>query len=287
MYRSLKLTAAALAITAVLTGVTYAATRPIPEKQPQVALQNTTDVQLPGDAKALEAALQAGGPVQYKILVIDSSDGEDKTDYLDRVAEKWGLPAADTLYLVLYAKENYDIRFYMGANFRSGNVSVDEMLGMVRNLYLAKSQKGDTAGGLADLINAVNQRMGGTAAAKTAYTVPDPFGGVRQSAAGQLEIAKGLLTQYLDHYKAAAIPEADRLMAYRWDDNNINPVESTDTKIVFMIKYDVSPVAGEQSAWIAGNGQYGSNGWIVGKSQFMTVVKEGAVWKLEGLATSR
>lgn len=70
---------------------------------------------LPGDAKALEQALQAASPVKYKVLVIDSTEGED----LDRVAESWGQPKADTLLLVLFTQDNYDLRFYMGANFRA------------------------------------------------------------------------------------------------------------------------------------------------------------------------
>jgi uncharacterized membrane protein YgcG len=311
VYRSVKIAAAAVAMTAILAGVTYAATRTVPENQAEVVLQNTTESPLPGNADALSTVLKAQSPVKYKILVIDSTEGEDKTDYLDRVAEKWGVPAADTLYLVIYTKDNYDIRFYMGANFRTQGVTVDEMLALVRQQYLAgKNQKGDVSAALANLINAVNVRMSSTpapapdkapekapekapdktvgdqASPKAAYTVPDPFGGARQSAAGQLEIAKGLMTQYFEHYKTDAVPETQRITEIRWNDNDINPVESTDTKIVYAIKFDLHTVAGFQSAWMIGTGQGNADGWIVGKTQFMTAVKEGNVWRLQGFSTN-
>jgi uncharacterized membrane protein YgcG len=149
----------ALILAAIGTGTAWAALKEIPENKAQEKLQHATTGALPGDAKALEAALAAKSPVAYKILVIDSTEGEDKTAYLDRVAEKWGLPKADQLYLIIYTGSNYDIRFYMGANFRKNGVTVDEMLKLVRAQYLANSQKGLVADGLAKLIEAVNQRM--------------------------------------------------------------------------------------------------------------------------------
>lgn len=161
MNRVIRLTAALATVIACSVGVAYAAGRPVPENLPEVALQNTTEAQLPGDAEALEAALSAEGPVRYKILVIDSPEGEDPTDYLDRVAAEWGLPGPDTLYLIIYTEDNFNIRFYMGADFRAAGVDVDEMLTLVRTHYLAGKREGDVAGALADLIGAVNRRMSG------------------------------------------------------------------------------------------------------------------------------
>lgn len=309
MYRALRLSAAALAMTAVFAGVAYAAIRPVPENQPQVTLQNTTEAQLPGDGAALEEALKQSSPVQYKILVIDSTDEEDKTDYLDRVAEKWGLPGPDMLYLVIYTKENYDIRFYMGASFRTAGVTVDEMLGLVRTHYLAQKRDGDVSGALAELIAAVNHRMSqpASAAARTdstsavapststgqpivspSYTVLNSFAAEgRRTAVEELELAKGLLTPYFADLKAAALPDNQRLLDYRWDEAQIHTLEADEARIVYAITYDVLPVAGADSVWAARGGETGTDGWIVGIEQYMTVVKEGDLWRLDGFSTER
>ncbi len=159
MMRTVKTLLIVAAIALVFAGVAVAANRPVPENQAQAPVQNTLKSELPGDNSSLEKALLVESTVKYKILVIDSTDGEDKTAYLDRVAESWGQPKADTLLLVVFTQDNYDLRFFMGANFRTQNVSVDEMLKLVRGSYFAKSQKGNVAGGLADLITAVNARM--------------------------------------------------------------------------------------------------------------------------------
>ncbi|HLN62935.1 MAG TPA: hypothetical protein VK464_15440 [Symbiobacteriaceae bacterium] len=291
MMRTLKIAVVAVAATAVLAGVTYAATRPVPEQQPAVALQNPNGLALPGDMKALDLALQAQGPVKYKVLVIDSTDGEDKTAYLDRVAAEWQNPAADTLLLIIFTQDHYDIRFYMGANFRAKGVTVDEMLGMVRSQYFAGVRKGDVAGGLTSLIGAVNQRMsGGSAPAATVVpgatglTVADPFGGGRHTAAGQVEIAKALLGAYLSTYKAEGLAEASRLKDFRLNDAGLNVVRGSDTdKLVFQVKYDVLPVAAN-SAWVGSSGVAGKDGWILGRTQLMAVEKVGGVWQLQALS---
>lgn len=294
MYRAMKLTAAAVAMSAVFAGVAYAATRPVPENLPEVALQNTTEAQLPGNAEALGAALKQTSPVRYKVLVIDSTDEEDKTDYLDRVAAQWGLPGPDTLYLIIYTKDNYDIRFYMGANFRSAGVSVDEMLGLVRTHYLAGKRNGDVAGALVRLIEAVNARMSGSAPAAAEevsaqqHTVPNPFADEgRRTAVQQLELAKALLAPYFADLTAESLPEQQRLLDYRWDDNQINVLEDEESRIVYQIVYDVLPAAGVDSLWAARGGEGGADGWIVGIQQYMMVVKEGDSWRLDGFSTER
>lgn len=165
MNRVLRVTVAAGMMAAVMAGVTYAANRPVPANEAEKVIQNVTGTALPGDANALHQALMGIGPVKYKILVVDTIEGEDRTAYLDRVAAEWGQPGADTLLLVIYGDGNYDIRFYMGGIFVKQGVSVDEMLGLVRTKYLPKARNGNASGGLADLVEAVNQRLGsGTAA---------------------------------------------------------------------------------------------------------------------------
>jgi uncharacterized membrane protein YgcG len=142
-------------------GTALAATlQTVPEIQKEQAVQAVNELaKLPGDTKALDEALKASSTVKYKILLVDTVGEEDPTAYLDRVAEKWGVPAADTLYLVIYTQQNYNLRFYMGANFRAKGVTVDEMLKITRATYFAKNRQGKATEGLVDLIQAVNKRM--------------------------------------------------------------------------------------------------------------------------------
>lgn len=130
----------------------------VPAKQEGSLVQLST-TQLTGDVAALEKRLAQAGPVRYRILVVDDAAGTDKTDYVDVLASKWNEPKADTLLLVVFAREGFDIRFYMGTNFHTKGVKVAEMLGLIRGQYFPRSSKGDAAGGLIALIQAVDQRM--------------------------------------------------------------------------------------------------------------------------------
>lgn len=299
MKRSWIMSTAVLTLSALtMAGVALAANRPIPDPKPDTVFQSEVPDPLPGDQSAWKQALDAPSPVRYRVLVIDDTDGEDRTDYLDRMAEKWGLPAADQLYLVIFTKANYDLRFYMGANFRAKGVTVDEMLTLVRTHYFVKSQKGDVAGGLADLVNAVNRRMGGgavtdkTAQAGTAkdylgVTVPDPLqGGPRWSAAMEVQFVKEMMTAYLNQFVGDDVPEAERLKAFRIHEDQIYPLTEEPSRMVFHVIFDVQPFQEDSSAWMAGNGVRGEDGWITSKTIFLTTVKNGTVWTIEALSTS-
>jgi len=176
MFRFVKTGLLAVLAVSILTGVSCAAMSPIPEKQP-VVMQPVG--RIPGDVQAMEAIRQGEAPFQIKILVADSADGEDRTEYLDRVATARGGPAADTLLLLLFKEHNWDTRFSMG-------LTLEEMLGLVRQHYLPGARAGEPASGLADYLKAVIERMGGTVPwqPKTHGTVADPFGGEPKSAAG-------------------------------------------------------------------------------------------------------
>lgn len=299
MNRSLKLTLAAGLTAAALTGVALAAPAPVPQRTPGAMFQSDTSTPIPGDVTAMKQALNAPSVVKFHVLVVDSAEGEDRTAYLDRVAQAWSMPGQADLLLVLFAKENWDIRFYMGANFRAKGVTVEEMLTMVRRHYLAKSQKGDVGGGLADLVNAINQRMGtpqaaakpeATTPAAAPLTVPDPWHGAdgRQTAAGQVEIGLGLLRAYLEQFRTGAVPEQRRLLDFRIYEEKMNVWEGSDTdRLVLMVKYDVLPAL-SNSDWIAGNGVVGENGWMVNKVGFLVAIRdrEAKVWKFGGLGTA-
>lgn len=130
----------------------------VPAKQEGSLVQLST-TQLTGDVAALERRLAQAGVVRYRILVVDDAGGEDKTDYVDELAGKWNEPKADTLLLVVFAREGFDIRFYMGNEFHTKGIKVADMLGWIRGEYFPRSSKGDAAGGLIALIQAVDQRM--------------------------------------------------------------------------------------------------------------------------------
>ncbi len=128
--------------------------------KPETALVLAAAEPLPGNMARLHEELQMHSSIRYRILVVDDSAGEDKTDYLDRVAAAWGEPAADMLLLVVFVRDNYDIRFLMGAHFRQMGATVEGMLATVRRAYFPRSRQGDVAGGLAGLVAAVNAEYG-------------------------------------------------------------------------------------------------------------------------------
>lgn len=130
----------------------------VPAKQEGSLVQLST-TQLTGDVAALERRLAQTGVVRYRILVVDDAGGGDKTDYVDELAVKWNEPKPDTLLLVVFAREGFDIRFYMGNEFHTKGIKVADMLGWIRGEYFPRSSKGDAAGGLIALIQAVDQRM--------------------------------------------------------------------------------------------------------------------------------
>lgn len=122
------------------------------------APSNGAPGEIPGDTAALKAALAEKSNVHYEIVLVDDTGGRDKDAYLDWLIAEKKWPEKSSLVLVVYAKDNYDLRFAMGADFFEKKVTVDEMLALIRSSYFPKGSKGDPAGGLADLIRAVNLR---------------------------------------------------------------------------------------------------------------------------------
>ncbi|MFZ5823635.1 MAG: TPM domain-containing protein [Bacillota bacterium] len=112
-----------------------------------------------GDMAALEAAYAQPSPLTYKIAIADAPKGADKTAYLDEMLGDKGYPDKNQVLLLIFPEDNNDIRFAMGALLFEKKVSVESMLNMVRTHYLPKARQGDPAGGLADLIRAVNQQV--------------------------------------------------------------------------------------------------------------------------------
>lgn len=145
-----------LVLVALFAGTVVAGAPNVPEKQEKPLVQAAT-APMPGDMARLEKELAVESGVKYKILLVDDAAGEDLTAYLDRVAAEWKEPAPQSLLLVVFARQNYDIRFFYGANLTSKGMTVPKMLELVRSNYFPLSQKGDVAGGLAQLVTAVNQ----------------------------------------------------------------------------------------------------------------------------------
>lgn len=114
---------------------------------------------LPGDKEALRSALKAETPITYTIVIADAPREMDKTAYLDQMLAEQGYPGKNEILLVLFPADNYNIRFAMGALVFDRKISLQQMLEMVQSQYLTRSRRGDPAGGLADLINAINEKV--------------------------------------------------------------------------------------------------------------------------------
>lgn len=128
----------------------------------QPSSSTPTDPALPeiaGGMAALQAAYAEPSPLTYRIAIADAPQGADKTAYLDEMLGDKGYPGKNEVLLLVFPEDNYDIRFAMGALLFEKKVSVQSMLDMVRNQYLTKARQGDPAGGLADLIRAVNKQV--------------------------------------------------------------------------------------------------------------------------------
>lgn len=112
-----------------------------------------------GNEGALAQVLAEPSAVTYRLNVQPGNVTRDKTEILDEILAQKQLPGQNDLVLVVFTGDG-DIRFAMGALFTQKKVTVDEMLQLVRSHYLIESRKGDQAQGLANLIRAVNQRVG-------------------------------------------------------------------------------------------------------------------------------
>lgn len=114
---------------------------------------------LPGDQAALSAALAEKSAVRYEVVVADDPAVTDKDAYLDHLLAEKHWPEGAMLVVVVFPASGFDARVAMGADFHTKQLNVDEMLTLLRTTYFAKARQNDPAGGLADLVRAVNQRM--------------------------------------------------------------------------------------------------------------------------------
>lgn len=142
---------------------TEPATDPAAEPATNPAPQNESPTaqapKLPGDMESLQAALAEPTPVTYSISVVHLPEGMNKDDYLDQMLEAKGYPGSNEILLMVFPGDNYNIRFVLGSMLFEKKISLESMLRMVQSQYLGKSRAGDPAGGLADLIRAVNQQL--------------------------------------------------------------------------------------------------------------------------------
>lgn len=133
-----------------------------PAVTPQPATRpaaTSPDLSIIGTVDALKAALAETSAVRYDIQVVADTQGKTVSDAFEDLLAKSGNPSADTLLLVIFPKANYDIRFAMGGIFNKQQVSVDEMLGLIRSDYLPEARRQDPATGLAKLIQKINKRV--------------------------------------------------------------------------------------------------------------------------------
>ncbi|MFZ5814725.1 MAG: TPM domain-containing protein [Bacillota bacterium] len=222
---------------------------------------------LPGDMARLERELAVRSEIQYRILVVQNSGGEELTAYLERVADQWGEPRPDTLLLVVFAEENYNIRFYYGANLTRMGMTVDRMLTLLRTHYFPLSQQGDVAGGLGRLVGAINRSyMMGMSFPEVDPRIPPEL--VREITwAANRRLEQFLRAEPGDRLRAAAVG----LEALRVVDSPEGPL--------YQVVYAVLP-AEKENDWIAGSGKLESDGWVRGKVQLLKAVQQNGEWQV-------
>lgn len=158
MPRGKALWAAILLAWLALAGLARAAAVPAPEP---AAVQDASSRPLPpAERQRLEEAVRAhSGPEQYKILIIDSSQPQDLTAYLDAVVAAWGLPA-NQLLLVVASQDQHRIRFALGTDLTAKwGVSVDFMLQVLQQHYNPAVAAGRPVDGLVALVEAVHRQV--------------------------------------------------------------------------------------------------------------------------------
>ncbi|HYG60066.1 MAG TPA: hypothetical protein VD902_18525 [Symbiobacteriaceae bacterium] len=273
---ALALTGAAV-LAAVGTTAAFAAARPVPRREPQATLQAGGAPGLPGNDRALKQALQVQSPVTYRVMRVDEAVAPgDRTARLERVAAEWGVPAGNELYLVVFAQDNYDVRFYMGPTFGERGVTVEEMLALVRWHYHPRAQAADPAGALADLMAAVTARMSLPCAESTAP-------GAEEGA------LRSVVTRYFEALAQGDVAGVNELVT----DGMKLGEEGTPVRSAAItgLRFDrFICVEGRQKAVLRVNADLvveGASPWNHGaNTRWAVLVKEPGGWKVEALTTS-
>lgn len=116
-------------------------------------------------------------------------------------------------------------------------------------------------------------------------TVPIPEGAeVRLTAVQEVQIARDLLGAWLGKHKDPGVAEDIRLTDFRIDEDKMYKIEGdeSNSRLVFRILYAVRP-AGSHSWWMASSGALQPDGWLEDKVVVMTVVRDGDVYRIEGM----
>jgi len=249
---------AVLVAVGLLGGAAVVAAPPAVPAKSQSALALASSEPLPGNMARLQQELAVHSSIRYKILVMDDAGGYNLTDYIDRVADAWGEPAPDTLLLVLFAKENYNIRFFMGANLTQQGATVESMLKLLWSAYFPKSQTGDVAGGLARLISEMNYEYSG----KMGF----PPTNKQITGDAQKAITKWV-NQYLHPFLLRTQPDHVRA-----DSVGVEELRMVGENL-YEITYMVQPAVAKGSDWLS-KGKLDERGWVMGITQEVKLVDD-------------
>ncbi|KPU43280.1 hypothetical protein OXPF_27210 [Oxobacter pfennigii] len=114
--------------------------------------------------------------------------------------------------------------------------------------------------------------------------IPAIYKRVDESQRAALEkIAKQIIVDKLERNKDADVPEEERIKDFKIEE--IRALNGDISNFGFSVEYSVQSEDGN-IIWLAGNGEPGENGWVLGKLQFYTVKKEGSSYEIESYGTS-
>lgn len=100
--------------------------------------------------------------------------------------------------------------------------------------------------------------------------------------------AKALFPAYISKNNDLSDSKIENVSFFAFKNTNEGAqyfTKGSDDACMVSIKYSVKPIASAFTNWTAGNGHEGSNGWIEGKSGFMTIDKNNTGYYVVGIGT--
>lgn len=97
-----------------------------------------------------------------------------------------------------------------------------------------------------------------------------------------VQIGEALFRQYLEHYRSGSLNRQERLADFVIHEVRLD--RQIESGFVATISFSVKPVS-DGSTWVAGNGAPGGGGWVVRKFLFLTIMRDGNLYRLDTMGT--